>query len=126
MFKQSIVWLRLHSSSLKGLCLALLLLLSFNLQVAHGSGAPTRRYHLPSIPSLEQQPSQPKITAQATALGARAPGQPVERELAGGQNHSFQIDLATGQYVRVKIDQRGIDLVLQVLGPDGKPFADYD
>ena len=51
---------------------------------------------------------------------------PVECEIAGGQSNNYQIDLVAGQYVRVKIDQRGIDLVLKLLGPDGKSIADFD
>jgi CHAT domain-containing protein/Tfp pilus assembly protein PilF len=65
----------------------------------------------------------PQSTPEVTTLKL---GAPVERELEGGQSHSFRISLAAGQYVRVLIEQRGIDVTLRVLGPDGKPLANYD
>jgi CHAT domain-containing protein/Tfp pilus assembly protein PilF len=53
-------------------------------------------------------------------------GKPVERELAGGQNHSCQITLAAGKYLRVEIEQRGIDVVVRLAGPDGKQITQSD
>src|SRR5262245_3929002 len=37
------------------------------------------------------------------------PGKPVERELSGGQSHSYKITLVPGQYLRIEVEQRGID-----------------
>lgn len=34
---------------------------------------------------------------------------PIERELAGGESHSYRITLASGQYARVAVDQRHIN-----------------
>jgi CHAT domain-containing protein/Tfp pilus assembly protein PilF len=45
---------------------------------------------------------------------------PIERELAGGQSHSYQFSLDAGQYVKLVIEQRGIDVMAQLSGPDGK------
>src|SRR5262245_52045505 len=53
-------------------------------------------------------------------------GKPVERELAGGQSHSYQLSLDAGQYARLVVDQRGIDLVIRLSGPDGKEIAEFD
>jgi CHAT domain-containing protein/Tfp pilus assembly protein PilF len=53
-------------------------------------------------------------------------GNPVERELTGGQSHSYQITLAADQYVKLIVDQRGIDLVVKLFGPDGKPITEFD
>ena len=47
-------------------------------------------------------------------------GKPIERELAGGQSHAYQIALAAGQYLHVVAEQRGIDVVVTLFGPDGK------
>jgi CHAT domain-containing protein len=52
--------------------------------------------------------------------------EPIERELAGGQSHSYQLSLDAGQYVKLVVDQRGIDVVVQLLGPDGKQTAEFD
>src|SRR5215470_8348674 len=54
------------------------------------------------------------------------PGQPIDRELAGGQSHAYQLTLADGQYVNLVVDQRGIDVVVKLLGPDGKPIMEFD
>src|SRR5262249_6606364 len=53
-------------------------------------------------------------------------GRPIECELAGGQKHGYQIMLAAGQYVDVTIEQRGIDVSLEVLSGDGRQIADVD
>src|SRR5262245_32052183 len=39
-------------------------------------------------------------------------GRSIDRKLAGGQAHSFQLTVAAGQFVRVIVEQQGIDLVL--------------
>src|SRR5882672_2777223 len=54
------------------------------------------------------------------------PGQPVEREIPGGETHSYQINLAAGQFMRVVVEQRGIDVKLTLAGPDGKPLIETD
>ena len=53
-------------------------------------------------------------------------GEPVERELAGGGNHKYQIALSAGQLLRVVADQRGIDVVVALFGPDGKQLLEVD
>ena len=53
-------------------------------------------------------------------------GKPVERELSGGQSHSYQITLTEGQYLRAVVEQRGVDVVARLLGPDGKQILQVD
>jgi CHAT domain-containing protein/Tfp pilus assembly protein PilF len=53
-------------------------------------------------------------------------GKPIEREVAGGQSHAYQVALAEGQYLNVVVEQRGIDLVVRLLGPDGKLITEFD
>lgn len=53
-------------------------------------------------------------------------GKPIERELKGGEVHSYTIVLAAGQYVHLVVDQRGIDVVVTLFGPDGKQIIDVD
>ena len=54
------------------------------------------------------------------------PNKPVERELGGGQSHSYRLVLTPGQYLRVTVDQRGIDVVVTLFGPDGKQLVEVD
>jgi hypothetical protein len=43
-------------------------------------------------------------------------GQAVERELKGGEGHSYHVPLTSGQYVRVVVEQKGIDVLVKVFG----------
>src|SRR5215813_5115192 len=54
------------------------------------------------------------------------PGKPIERELAGGQSHAYQITLSAGQFMKVIVEQRGIDVVVGLLGPDAKQVMEFD
>jgi hypothetical protein len=47
-------------------------------------------------------------------------GKPIERQLSGGESHSYQLNVKAGQYARVIVDQRGIDVVVNLFGPDGR------
>src|SRR4051812_20386206 len=53
-------------------------------------------------------------------------GHPVERRIGGKQPHDYRLMLKTGEYASVVAEQRGIDIVLRVLGPDGKAFVESD
>ena len=53
-------------------------------------------------------------------------GVPIERELANGQEHRYQLTLPPGQFANVIVEQRGIDVVVQVLDAAGKSAADFD
>lgn len=50
----------------------------------------------------------------------------VERPLAGGETHSFNINLSEGQFVEVRVDQRGIDVLLRLYSPENKRIAEID
>jgi CHAT domain-containing protein/Tfp pilus assembly protein PilF len=53
-------------------------------------------------------------------------GKPIERELKGGESHSYKITLAADEYLQVVVEQRGIDVVLTLVGPDGKSHSEVD
>jgi CHAT domain-containing protein/Tfp pilus assembly protein PilF len=42
-------------------------------------------------------------------------GAPIEREIGGGEAHAYRITLASGQYLRVVVDQRGINVSLNII-----------
>jgi CHAT domain-containing protein/Tfp pilus assembly protein PilF len=54
------------------------------------------------------------------------PGNPIEQELAGDQSHSYQMTLVAGQYAKLVVEQRGIDVVVKLIGPDGKQVTEFD
>ncbi len=53
-------------------------------------------------------------------------GKPIERELRAGEVHAYQMTLRPGQYLHVVVDQRGIDVVVTLFGPDGKQLTEVD
>ena len=54
------------------------------------------------------------------------PGQTIKRELAGNDIHTYQIRLSAGQFLKVIVEQQGIDIVAQLSGPDGEQIAEFD
>jgi CHAT domain-containing protein/tetratricopeptide (TPR) repeat protein len=54
------------------------------------------------------------------------PGKVVERDLAGGESHSYLITLASGQVLRAVIAQRQSDLTATLFGPDGRQVGQFD
>jgi tetratricopeptide (TPR) repeat protein len=48
------------------------------------------------------------------------PGNPVEREIAGGQSHTYPIKLSAGQFMRVAAVQKEINIVVALADAEGK------
>ncbi len=46
----------------------------------------------------------------------------IERDVKGGETHSFAIEIAAGQTARVEIEQKGVDVALAAYSPDEKQF----
>jgi CHAT domain-containing protein/tetratricopeptide (TPR) repeat protein len=67
-------------------------------------------------------------TASQTAQESQSleSGKPVERKLAGGQSHVYQITITSGQYLQIVVDQRGIDVVVSLFAPDGERRSEAD
>ena len=51
---------------------------------------------------------------------------PLQRELAGGQSHTYPLTLGAQQFLNLVVEQRGIDVEVLVLGPDQKQFIKVD
>jgi len=68
------------------------------------------------------------IQAANAQVGPTAlqPGTPIERALAGGQSHSYNINLEADQFLQVVVDQRGIDVVVRVFSPTGRRLSEVD
>jgi CHAT domain-containing protein/tetratricopeptide (TPR) repeat protein len=76
------------------------------------------------------QTAAPAAQAAPIAQTQSAPfldlGKPIERELRGGESHSYRIRLEAGQYLHVVVEQKGIDVVVSLDGPDGKTITESD
>jgi len=60
-------------------------------------------------------PSAASHTAQTNSRQTQLhPGDSIERELAGGQSHSYEIEVAADQFLHVIVEQQGIDVVLTI------------
>jgi CHAT domain-containing protein/Tfp pilus assembly protein PilF len=63
-------------------------------------------------------------TAQAQALQT---GKPLEREFPGGlATQACTVKLAAGQYAKIIIDQREVDVAAELSSPDGKAITRFD
>jgi len=93
---------------------------------------------LPAISSFarpaSQQPS-PTPPAPAAAPASHPasappvklkPPQTLERSLSPGETQRFLIHLKKGQFFHVEAEQAGVDVLLVISGPDGKPIAKMD
>src|SRR5438105_11891 len=49
------------------------------------------------------------------------PGQPVEREIAGGEEHTYRIALGAGQFMRLVVEPKGLALSVSITSSGGKP-----
>jgi len=49
-----------------------------------------------------------------------------ENSLKGGETQSYRVHIAAGQFLHVIIEQRDIDVLVSVFGPDGKQLTESD
>jgi CHAT domain-containing protein len=54
------------------------------------------------------------------------PGQSIKRGLAVRQEHTYQIKLSVDQFLKVAVEQQGIDVVVRVMAPDGEQITEFD
>ena len=68
------------------------------------------------------------ISAVSSGLQTQAlePGQAVERQLENGESHLYRLSLEAGQYLRVVVDQRGINVVVTLYGPNALKIVESD
>lgn len=53
-------------------------------------------------------------------------GKPIQRELGGGQFHSYRVELAAGQFLHITVEQRGIDVVVKLFSTDNRKVLEVD
>ncbi|HYJ90377.1 MAG TPA: tetratricopeptide repeat protein, partial [Pyrinomonadaceae bacterium] len=47
-------------------------------------------------------------------------------DISGGHTDNFQVDLTTGQYGKIVVAQRGVDVFIRLIGSDGAPAIEVD
>ena len=64
--------------------------------------------------------------AQAQESQQLEPNKPIEREITGGQEQNYKINLTANQFVRFRLDQKVLDATLILIAPDGKQSAEMN
>jgi erythromycin esterase len=78
---------------------------------------------LGSYPAAALEPS----LGQGTEIRTLERGRSIERKLAGNDlPQSYRVALGAGGFLRVEVQQLGIDVVVAVYGPDGAKVAEVD
>ena len=54
------------------------------------------------------------------------PGQSVEKNLSNNETQSYQVSLASGQFMRVLAEQQSVDVKIRLVAKDGKQLAEID
>jgi CHAT domain-containing protein/Tfp pilus assembly protein PilF len=106
----------------RGLAAFLTPLLLFCLSAMTPSGKAYGRMGDPTRQSTQE----PTGAGKENDIRALEPGKPIRRELAGEQQHTYQVRLKADQFLKAVIEQEGIDVVALLLGPDGKEIMEFD
>ena len=78
------------------------------------------------VPTPVRAQEAPAPEAAAVPQGRLAPGAPVERELAGGGAHVFEVALDANAFCYLVVEQNGVDVVLRAYAPDGAKLQEAD
>src|SRR5262245_47862415 len=90
------------------------------------AGAPAATSLRPGGPPAQAPASAGGAAPSAQESDSLEPGKSIERELSGGQSHSYKITMISGQYSHIVVEQRGIDVAVALFTPDGKKISEAD
>ena len=94
------------------------------LGIALACGAPEPQQ--PALQTGAHPPPPPSGEPAAIRTLKLAAGAVTEEELAGGETHIYPLELAAGQYVFLVVDQRGVDVVVDLYAPDDRRLTRID
>jgi tetratricopeptide (TPR) repeat protein len=83
-------------------------------------------YLWPGAAPVQASASERSATQSAQESDLLELGKPIQREISGGQTHSYKITMISGQYLHVVVAQRGIDMAVALFAPDGKKISEAD
>jgi hypothetical protein len=87
-------------------------------------GLSSTPYLWPNSPPAHASDSVRSAVQSAQESNSLEPGKPIQRELSGDQSHSYKITMISGQYLRIVVAQRGIDVAVALFTPDGKKISE--
>jgi CHAT domain-containing protein/Tfp pilus assembly protein PilF len=85
-----------------------------------------------SVAARTPQAAPPAQTpSEASSVYPRQQGKlrahkPIEHELKGGETDAYTIKVKKGQFLQVVVEQKGVDIVLSIVAPDGKTIVAAD
>ncbi len=79
--------------------------------------------HLLVIFWLSTVCAQAQVTLESRKLESR---QTIESKLAGGESHTYQITLQTGQFLHVVVEQKALSVALVLAAPDSKQVLEVN
>ncbi|NIM49537.1 MAG: serine hydrolase [Gemmatimonadales bacterium] len=86
-----------------------------------------KRYYTTIVPVLLAFAAlYPEVTTAQTDVPQLKLNTAVEREMTREDVHTFQVNLESGQFMFATVEQRGIDVVVRVLDPEGKQLQEID
>ncbi|HRH43404.1 MAG TPA: tetratricopeptide repeat protein, partial [Pyrinomonadaceae bacterium] len=53
-------------------------------------------------------------------------GQKLEREITTSEKHTYKFTVPANQFVNIAVEQKGIDILLKLISPEGTTIAEYD
>jgi CHAT domain-containing protein len=123
-----VLLLRLYATSPHRLASLLAIALSLSAVSSAGLQPNTSAGPVPSQAAQTSQASRSPLSKLYTRDNPREiePNTPIEADLAGGETHSYRISLTSGQYLHVIVNQRGVDAVVTIFGPDEARLAEVD
>jgi CHAT domain-containing protein/tetratricopeptide (TPR) repeat protein len=73
--------------------------------------------------AVPESPHSKELPPQTTEHRLLEHDKPIERELRGNEHHFYRIPVASGQFVRVFVDQLSINVAIVLYGPDGSKLV---
>jgi len=77
-----------------------------------------RGFHGAALALWALVPWRAEASGAATARDLREEA-PIERATAAGEEHVYRLELTAGRFVKVAVEQRGVDVVLALADPEG-------
>jgi CHAT domain-containing protein/tetratricopeptide (TPR) repeat protein len=71
-----------------------------------------------------QQTGRPSSTTQNPPIQKLEINNRLDRQMRGGESHLYQLSLAAGQYARVSLEHKNLDVSILIFAPDGKRLAE--
>jgi CHAT domain-containing protein/Tfp pilus assembly protein PilF len=87
---------------------------------------------LPTASFNSQAQTSSQRESQTTTQQAKPDGRelqvgiPIEQELKGGESHSYRLKVTAGEFLKVVVEQKGIDVVVRLFGSDSKQIIEFN